>query len=133
LLLLLRYGPRGALGVVAVPLGAAAICFGALGFLAEPISLFNIMALLLILGIGVDYGIFFREAGEMSTPTLLAVAMSTMTTVLAFGLLAVSATAAVHAFGITLLIGITAAFFLSPLAAVGLPGRSPQPPSGDRQ
>ncbi|MGD1879202.1 MAG: MMPL family transporter [Kiloniellaceae bacterium] len=131
LLLLLRYGLRGALGVMAVPLGAAIACFGTLGFLGESISLFNVMALLLILGIGVDYGIFFREAGGGSTPTLLAVAMSSLTTLLAFGLLAVSSTAAVHAFGITLLLGISAAFLLSPLAAVAFPAAHPQHSTGD--
>ena len=120
----MRYGLSGALAVIAVPLGAALVCFGALGFLAEPISLFNIMALLLILGLGVDYGIFFREAGGVSAPTFLAVTMSSVTTVLAFGLLAVSSTAAVHSFGITLLIGISAAFFLSPLAAMIASGES---------
>lgn len=124
LLLIMRYGLSGALAVIAVPLGAALVCFGALGFLAEPISLFNIMGLLLILGIGVDYGIFFREAGRVSAPTFLAVTMSSVTTVLAFGLLAVSSTAAVHSFGITLLIGISTAYFLSPLAAMGASGGS---------
>ncbi len=131
LLLIMRYGFSGALAVVAVPLGAVVVCFGALGFLAEPISLFNIMALLLILGIGVDYGIFFREAGTVRPPTFLAVTMSAVTTILAFGLLAVSSTAAVHSFGITLLIGISAAFFLSPLAAMAASGRSSEELSGE--
>jgi predicted exporter len=127
LLLALRYGPAGALSVIAVPLAAALVAFGALGFLAEPISLFNVMALLLILGIGVDYGIFFREAGRVRPSTLLAVALSALTTLLAFGLLTVSATLAVHAFGLTLLIGIAAAFLLSPLAALLLPARACAP------
>jgi predicted exporter len=121
LLLVVRYGLKGGVSVMVVPLAAGFIAFGALGFAGEPISLFNVMALLLVLGIGVDYGIFFREAGGVSPPTLLAVAMSAATTVLAFGLLAVSSTMAVHSFGLTLLIGIAVAFLVSPLSAVLFP------------
>jgi predicted exporter len=123
LVLCVRYGLLGALSVIAVPLAAAAIAFGTLGFLSEPVSLFNVMALLLILGIGVDYAIFFREAGAAHPTTILAVTLSALTTILAFGLLAASSTLAVHAFGITLLIGIAAAVLLAPLAAT-LPFRS---------
>lgn len=130
LLLLLRYGMAGALGIMAVPLAAALAAFGALGYLSEPISLFNVMALLLVLGIGVDYGIFFREDGRVRAATLLAVALSAATTILAFGLLAVSATAAVHSFGLTLLIGISVAFLLSPLAARRHRSSSPSQAAG---
>ncbi len=121
LLLVFRYGLKGGVSVIVVPLAAGVVAFGALGYAGEPISLFNVMALLLVLGIGVDYGIFFREAGGVSPPTLLAVAMSAATTVLAFGLLAVSSTMAVHSFGLTLLIGIAVAFLISPLSAVMFP------------
>jgi predicted exporter len=131
LFLSLRYGAQGALCVIAVPLSAAVISFGALGYLSEPISLFNVMALLLLLGVGIDYGIYFREAGRVRPHTLLAVALSALTTVLAFGLLALSATAAVHSFGLTLLIGITAAFFLSPLAALLVPSPPPKNAIGE--
>jgi predicted exporter len=64
LLLVLRYGLKGGVSVIVVPLAAGVVAFGALGYAGEPISLFNVMALLLVLGIGVDYGIFFREARD---------------------------------------------------------------------
>lgn len=124
LLLIYRYGRKGAMSVIAVPAAAAFIAFGVLGYIGEPVSLFNVMALLLVLGIGVDYGIFFREAGGVKPSTLLAVAMSAATTILAFGLLAVSSTMAVHSFGLTLLIGITAAFLISPVSALAFPPAS---------
>ena len=101
---------------MAPPALAAFVCLGVLGYLGEPISLFNVMALLLVLGIGVDYALFFRETGLESPATLLAITMSSFTTVLAFGLLAFSETTAVHAFGLTVLIGILVAFLLSPIA-----------------
>lgn len=119
LVLLLRYGIRGGLAVMVAPLAAAIASLGVQGLLGEPLTLFNILALLLVLGIGVDYGIFFRETGAECPSTLVAIALSTITTLLAFGLLALSATAAVHAFGLTILVGIGVAFLLSPVAGAG--------------
>ncbi len=116
LLLVARYGIGGGLLVMSTPVIAAIASLSVLGFLGEPISLFNVMALLLVLGIGVDYALFFRETGTESPATLLAIALSSLTTLLAFGLLALSATTAIHAFGLTILVGILVAFLLSPMA-----------------
>jgi predicted exporter len=116
LILVFRYGAVGGLLVMAPPAIAAFVTLGALGFVGQPISLFNVMALLLVLGIGVDYSLFFRETGADNPTTLLAIALSSVTTLLAFGLLAFSATTAIHAFGLTVLVGIFAAFLLSPMS-----------------
>lgn len=116
LILVLRYGMVGGILVMAPPAIAAVASLGVLGFVGQPISLFNVMALLLVLGIGVDYSLFFRETGADNPTTLLAIALSSVTTLLAFGLLAFSATTAIHAFGLTVLVGILAAFLLSPMA-----------------
>jgi predicted exporter len=118
-LLQLRYGFRGGLVVMVPPLCAAIASLGLLGLLGQLINLFNIMGLFLVLGIGVDYGLFFRETGLQNDSTMLAIALSSLTTILAFGLLAFSTTAAIRAFGLTILIGITVAFLLSPMAAAG--------------
>jgi predicted exporter len=123
LLLELCYGLKGGLVAMAPPLLAAIASLGLLGLLGQPISLFNIMALLLVLGIGVDYALFFRETGVASDTTMLAIALSAITTILAFGLLAFSATAAIHAFGLTVMIGISVAFLLSPIAGAGIRDR----------
>jgi predicted exporter len=122
-LLQIRYGPRGGLVAMTPPLLAAIATLGLLGLLGQPISLFNVMALLLVLGIGVDYALFFRETGVASDATILAIALSAITTILAFGLLAFSATAAIHAFGLTVMIGISVAFLLSPIAGAGIRDR----------
>ena len=116
LILLLRYGIAGGLFVMTTPVIAATASLSVLGLLGEPINLFNIMALLLVLGIGVDYGLFYRETGTEHPSTLLAIALSSVTTLLAFGLLALSGTTAIHSFGLTILVGILAAFVVSPLA-----------------
>ncbi len=126
-LMLWRYGLRGGVAVMAAPIVAATTSLGVQGLIGEPLNLFNVLAVLLVLGIGVDYGIFFRETGAGNPSTLVAIALSSITTLLAFGLLAMSATAAVHAFGLTILLGIGVAFLLSPLAGVG------RPPGGNAQ
>ena len=52
---------------------------------------------------------------EKRASTSLAVILSSLTTLLAFGLLAVSSTEIVHAFGFTVAVGILTALLLSPL------------------
>lgn len=85
-----------------------------LGWLGQPLQLFNVLALLLLVGLGVDYGIFLREhAGDASA--WLAVCVGAASTWLSFGLLGLSATPALRAFGLTLLLGIGLVWLISPL------------------
>ena len=65
-----------------------------------PVTLFNVIALLLVLGIGVGYDLFIRQDGVENASTLLAIAPSAMITILVFGLLAFSDTVAIHVLGI---------------------------------
>jgi predicted exporter len=80
----------------------------------------------LVLGIGVDDAIFFFMADSSGTSsnedaearpasTSLAVTLSALTTILAFGLLAANFTEIVHAFGLTVAAGILMALAFSPL------------------
>lgn len=116
LLLCHRYGALGGAQVMAVPCLAALVCLGAFGLLGIGFSLFHAMALLLVLGMGVDYGLFFRESEGGDRGTLVAIATSVISTLLSFGLLGLSATAAISAFGQTVAIGIISSFLASPLA-----------------
>lgn len=84
------------------------------GWLGEPLQLSTILALLLLLGIGVDYGIFLLEH-DGDGAAWLAVVLGAASTWLAFGLLALSSTPALHAFGLTLMIGIAVVWAGSPL------------------
>ncbi len=97
-----------------VPTALASVAAVAVqGGLGEPFQLSNILALLLLLGIGVDYGIFLQEhTGDGAA--WLAVVLGAASTWLAFGLLALSSTPALHAFGLTLMVGIAAVWALSP-------------------
>lgn len=128
LFLSLRYRWRGALATIAPPLLATLGTLALLGWLGQPISVFNLMALLLVLGIGLDGAIFMRESDGHHSAALLAISLSTVTTILAFGLLSLSATAAIQSFGLTILLGIFFCFVLCPLAAKkSQPGVERQP------
>ncbi len=109
----LRYR-RQAWRVFAPTLIAGALTLGLLGLFGQPLQLFNVLALLLLLGMGIDYGIFLIEhRGDASA--WLAVCVGAASTWLSFGLLGLSATPALRAFGLTLLFGIGLVWLISPL------------------
>ncbi len=115
-ILIARYGWREALRMLYPPLVALGVTLGVLGWLGEPLNVFSVVALILILGLGRDYAIFLREIGGTERSAALAITLSALTTLCSFGLLALSATPALHAFGITTLVGIAASFLVAPLS-----------------
>ncbi len=119
LVLVCRYGFRGGLSVLSAPILAASLSMGVLGIVGEPVSIFSIFALLLVLGVGVDYSVFFREARSTDTGTIVAIVTSAATTLLAFGLLSLSDTMAIRAFGITITLGVAFSVLAAPLARLG--------------
>ena len=109
-----RYGFAGwrALGPTAL---ASIASVAILGIMGQAIELFHVLALMLLLGIGVDYGIFFQEQGRADDGAAwLAVALSALSTLLSFGLLALSKTPALQAFGLTMALGIITVCLIVP-------------------
>jgi predicted exporter len=115
-LLVWRYGRREALRMLYPPLLALGVTLGVLGWLGEPVNLFVVVALILILGLGRDYAVFLREGGAARRSPALAVSLSAMTMLFSFGLLAVSNIPALHMFGIATLVGILASYLSAPLS-----------------
>jgi len=98
--------------VILPPALATVITVGLLSALGQPLNLFNLLATLLILGIGLDIGIFVREShGEWHAWE--AVTLSAVTSLLAFGLLALSETPVLHHYGMTVLPGIALAWLIA--------------------
>ncbi len=110
-----KFGWRNGVTIMSVPVVSLAVSLAMLGWFDQLFSLFNLFALLLVLGIGVDYGLFFFMAGDRRASTSLGVTLSALTTLLAFGLLAISSTEIVHAFGVTVTAGIVTALLCAPL------------------
>lgn len=111
-----RYGLRRATKLVLPPIVAGFLALLLIDLTGGTLNLFNYLALILVLGIGIDYTIFIAEARHDLTSTMFAITLSALTTILSFGLLALSSTFAVHSFGITVLIGIAFAYLLCPVA-----------------
>ncbi|MEM5505282.1 MMPL family transporter [Shewanella frigidimarina] len=114
LLFSIKYGIKLAFAIVAVPALSVLLTLACLGLVGSSISLFHALALILVLGIGIDYSLFFAEAKHTSRGVMMAIFMSACSTLLAFGLLALSQTHAIHFFGLTLLFGISFSFLLAP-------------------
>ncbi|WP_310327771.1 MMPL family transporter [Roseateles asaccharophilus] len=95
---------------------ACALTVALLALAGQTLQLFHILPLLILLGLGVDYGIFLLEQpGRHEIRPFLSVTLAAASTLLSFGLLALSGTPALQAFGLTLLIGVFLAWLLTPL------------------
>lgn len=79
------------------------------------INLFSAFALILSVGISIDYCIFFSKSKAKKEVTFLAVFLSMITTALSFGTLSFSGFIPVKSFGLFLFIGILISFLLSPV------------------
>ncbi|MDW5377466.1 hypothetical protein R6258_11110 [Halomonas sp. HP20-15] len=112
LVLAWRYRAR-AWRVAAPALGALLGVLTLFAITGTALNVFSQLGMLLVLGIGLDAGIFSAEHARRPA-TWLAITLSTLTSVLAFGLLAFSATPALHHLGLTCLIGLTLVWLLVP-------------------
>jgi predicted exporter len=92
------------------------VALAAYGYVGVPLTLFSIMGLVLVLGVGVNYAIFVVEAGDRAPAPFAGVLLSAATTLLSFGLLSLSSMPALHQFGTILLIGISASVLFAPVA-----------------
>ncbi len=123
ILLLLTAGLRSAKRTlhVAVPVAAALVLtVGLLVAFGERLSVFHLVALLLVLGIGLNYALFFERSAadaEERLRTRLALAVCSTSTVITFGLLALSSTPVLHAIGSTVALGAVMALLMSALWA----------------
>ena len=118
---------RGATWRVVAPTAlASVVTLALLGLSGQGLQLFHVLALMLLLGVGVDYGIFLHEHPSRSDPVAwLAVVLSALSTLLSFGLLGLSKTPALQAFGLTMLVGTGSVWFLTPcFARISLERRS---------
>ncbi|HTO06238.1 MAG TPA: MMPL family transporter [Myxococcota bacterium] len=82
-------------------------------------NLMHAVSLLIVMGMGVDYGIFIVDSAEEGTEfgaTLVSCLLCALTTVLSFGALAISSQPPLRAIGLTTGIGITLALVLAPVS-----------------
>jgi predicted exporter len=100
---------------------AALATYGTFGILGVSVNVVSTISLLLVLGMGVDYGIFTVDGARVSDrlgATLSSILVSCLTSVFVFGTLALSEQPALRAIGLTTGIGILFALALSPAVFV---------------
>lgn len=121
LIILVRY--RALRPTLAALLPAVLAAAGALALLALcgiTLDLFHVIGVLLVLSMGEDYGVFLVEsAAEPSLPaTLLGLLLACASTVLSFGLLAMSAIPALRSLGQVISVGMLLSLVWAPAGLV---------------
>jgi predicted exporter len=86
----------------------------------EPLSLFHVATFLLVIGLGLDYALFFNRAGGTEADrarTYFGLLVCSTTTVLVFGVLAFSKIPVLHAIGMTAACGSLSCLFFAAVMA----------------
>ncbi len=113
LLAWLKYGWSRTFRLISVPALSGLFSLVMTQCLGYHVSLFSILALLLVFGMGIDYVVFLKESKEPDK-TMVALMLSATTTVLAFGLLMLSQVAVIQSFGFTVGLGILMVLLMAP-------------------
>jgi len=85
-----------------------------MGYAGIPLQLLNVLTLLLVFGMGIDYGLFL-VAQRSDARAFLAICVAASLTLLSFGLLAASGTPALRTIGVTTALGIGLAWLFTPV------------------
>jgi predicted exporter len=121
-LLLVRHRRlRPALAAFAPAALAAAAAAATIVLLGTPLHLLHVVSLLLVLSMGVDYGVFLVETDDDPTArgaTMIGLVVACLSTVFAFGLLGMSDNPALEAIGHTTGLGVIYALVLAPAASL---------------
>ncbi|TAK91855.1 MAG: hypothetical protein EPO06_03925 [Burkholderiaceae bacterium] len=134
LVLAWRYGWAGSVRVLLPTVIALLTAPAMLGYAHLPLTLFSVLALFLVLGVGVNYSIFLLEGARLARAkgmenhayggaNFLGVLLSSTTTMLSFGLLAFSSMPVLRQFGLVLAAGILLALLLAPTTLAWEPRR----------
>lgn len=115
------YGGRVGTIMLLPSLGGMLLALAGLALLGIPLTLFSALALILVLGYGVDYPIFMREGGHEDPTYFIGVQVASLCTLISFGLLAFSHTPALQGFGLSVALGVLGSTVLSLLALAPKP------------
>ena len=122
MLLLLTRSPRRTVWLLGTIAAAVVVSTSFGAWLRDGLSLFDIVALALVAGLGLDYGLFYSRASVESieaADTRRAVFICALSSILVFGILAFSTTPALHGIGATVAVGVAVAYVLARLGCYG--------------
>lgn len=110
-----KFGLAAVLGAGVSLMLSAAAGIAALGFANMSLNIFSLLALILILGIGIDYQVFFRQLSAYRKESYFALFVAAVSTILSLGILVFCSTSAVSNFGLVLSVGVLTAFLTAPI------------------
>ncbi|MCH2185386.1 MMPL family transporter, partial [Myxococcota bacterium] len=130
--LLVRYRDAFNAVMAALPAALGISCtLGLFGIFGIPINVASAISLLVVLGMGADYGIFAVDSAgerEAETATLSSLLVSCLTSVFVFGVLALSSQPVLRTIGFTTAIGVSTSLCVAPLILSLVRRRRPQTP-----
>jgi len=117
-----RYGFYvAALGIV-TPVFSVAVALLLSHVIQESLNIFNLVAGILIIALGLDYSVFYAEHGLVKKVTLTTL-MSALSSVFVFAMLIFSSMSVIASFGLTIFIGVLCAFLLAPVVTLAKSSR----------
>jgi predicted exporter len=111
------YGPRAAMAIVAAPLASSVVSTAALGIAGLAFNIFAVIALILVLGTGVDYALFYYDGAKHPKVTAIGIFLAMITTFISYAALAFCSFAPAKVFGYMLTVGTAASYIFAPIAA----------------
>lgn len=114
ILLFVAFRSLRGLTIVLMPALSGLLVLVMLTLMGQAISVFHVFGLYLIVGLGIDYGVFIFRNEDESLGCYVAVLLSALTTALAFGILSQSTTPMIASFGLTVLCGTILNLILMP-------------------
>jgi predicted exporter len=130
LVLLFRYRDSTRALLAFLPAALATSCtLGLFGIFGVPVNVASAVSILVVLGMGVDYGIFAVDCTARAASqgaTLSSLLVSCVTSVFVFGILALSEQPVLRAIGLTTGIGVLLALTLAPTAMALAGPRGPK-------
>ncbi len=105
-LLVYRYGLKKGVFSILPSLISVLCSLLILNILNIPLSFFGILALVIVLGLSIDYCVFYLESEDEDFGARLSIFLSTLTTIITFGALSFSETDSLRNFGIVISLGV---------------------------
>ncbi len=86
-------------------------------YIQQNLNIFNLVAGILILALGLDYSVFYAEHGFAKKVTLTTF-MSALSSVFVFAILMFSSMPTITSFGLTVFVGVLLTFLLAPIVTI---------------
>ena len=111
----LKFNLKDALKILFAPVSAAIISLGISSLIFNNIIVFHVLGVVLVITLGLDYSFFYYFNRKGNGTVSRSIMLSTLTTISSFGVLILSDTLAVNAFGSVVFSGVLLCWLFVPL------------------